>query len=333
MSKTDNTITVSTLLNLYANSLSSTMDGNLIVVEGFFSDNNNKLYGQYYYDEIVSKEKQHKITIQISKELKPRLTNGSYYNYQGYITRGQSLDNNSRLKVFFRVTEILEHKEKVQFISKTEYDIVQARFERDFPLIRDILSEKIGQNQKPVLDVITGIQSTSKDDYLRQLPDYTYYEIRHHKCNLSTKDEILKFISSNNFSETDLLIILRGGGSGLEVFNEIELCKKALELPIPFITGIGHDSDKTLLQRVSDKVFSTPTAVGSYLQSIVNIHKERNKVIRAKDDEIEKRKKYSENERILLSRQIKSQKKIINTVLIILFLFIVTFIYFIIVKK
>ncbi|SFZ90347.1 Exonuclease VII, large subunit [Flaviramulus basaltis] len=333
MSKTDNTITVSTLLNLYANSLSSSMDGNLIDVEGFFSDNNNKLYGQYYYDEILSKDKQHKITIQITNDLKTKLTNGKYYNFQGYISRGQSLDNNSRLKVYFKVTKILKYKEEVQLISKVEYDIVQARFERDFPLITDVLADKIQKGQKPILDVITGVQSTSKDDYLGQLPDFNFYEIRHHKCNLSTKDEILNFLNSSGFKDTDLLILLRGGGSGLEVFNEIELCKKAIELPVPFITGIGHDADKTLLQKVADKGFSTPTAVGSFLQGIVNTYNERIKVIKTKDDEISLYKKHLEEEKLNSSNKINTQKKTINVILILLFFFVLSFIYFLSTKQ
>jgi len=327
MSKSDNTITVSTLLNLYANSLSSTLDGQLIVVEGFFSDNNNKLYGQYYYDEIISKEKQHKITIQITQSLKSKLSSGSYYNFQGYISRGQSLDNDSRLKVYFRVTKILEFKEDIQLITKVEYDIVQARFERDFPLINDILIDKIQKKQKPILDVVTGIQSTSKDDYLGQLPDYNYYEIRHHKCNLSSIDELLNFLNSHDFRDTDLLIILRGGGSGLEVFNDIELCKKAIELPIPFITGIGHDADKTLLEKVADKGFSTPTAVGAFLQSIVNIHKERMMLIKTKDDEININKKQAENEKHLLMNQLDSQKKSFNMVIVLVIVLLLIVLY------
>ncbi len=330
MSKTDNTITVSTLLTLYANSLSSTMDGQLIVVEGFFSDNDNKLYGQYYYDEIISKEKQHKITIQITPSVKSKLVSGSYYNFQGYLSRGQSLDNNSKLSVYYRVTKILEHKEDVQKVTKVEYDIIRARFDREFPIIQDILLKKIEKEQKPTLDVITGIQSTSHDDYMNQLHDKEYYTIRHHKCNLSSKTGIVEFLSSYNFADSDLLIILRGGGSGLEVFDEIELCKRAIELPIPFITGIGHDEDKTLLQRVSDMGFSTPTAVGVFLQKIITSYKERIKFIKAKDNEITIIRKHSEEDKLLLSNQIKSQKRTINAVLILLFLIIVIFVYFII---
>ncbi|WP_308991616.1 hypothetical protein QLS71_006260 [Mariniflexile litorale] len=190
------------------------MDGQIIVVEGFYTDNNNKLYGQYYYDEILSKEKHHKITIQITQSLKSKLSSGNYYNFQGYVTRGQSLDNNSKLGVYFRVTKIFEHKEDVQIVSKVEYDIIRARFDREFPIIQDILLKKIELQQKPTLDIITGIQSTSHDDYISQLLDKDYFNIRHYKCNLSTSLEIIQFLESYDFKDSYLLVILRGGGSG-----------------------------------------------------------------------------------------------------------------------
>jgi exodeoxyribonuclease VII large subunit len=318
MSVGDNSIQVITLLTLYANSLSSTLDGQIIVLEGFYSDNNGRLYGRYFYDEILDKNKSHKITAQFTESVKTNLTSGSYYQFQGHIQKAQSLDNDSRLKVFFRVTKILKHEEKVQIVSKVEYDIIRARFDREFPIIQDILLEKIEKEQKPILDVITGVQSTSKDDYLAQLPDYGYYEIRHHKCNLSSKTGIIDFLNKHDFTDSDLIVILRGGGSGLEVFNENELCKKAIELPMPFITGIGHDSDKTLLQRVSDKAFSTPTAVGVFLQKVVSSHKERLRLISNKDLEMERFKKQVESEKLFLKNQIASQKKSLNIVLLVI---------------
>lgn len=77
MSKGNNIISVSTLLTLYANSLSSTLDGQIIILEGFYSDNNGKLYGKHYYDEIISKNKQNRITTQITPTIKSKLVSGS----------------------------------------------------------------------------------------------------------------------------------------------------------------------------------------------------------------------------------------------------------------
>ncbi|MFG6686233.1 exodeoxyribonuclease VII large subunit [Mariniflexile sp. HNIBRBA6329] len=327
MQEKTNSILVSTLLTLYANSLSSTLDGQMIVLEGFYSDNNGRLYGRYFYDEILDKDKSHKITAQFTESLKTKLNSGSYYQFQGFIQKGQSIDNDSRLKVFFRVTKILKHEEKVQIVSKVEYDILRARFDRDFPIIQDILLSKIEREQKPIIDIITGVQSTSQEDYSNQLHDKDYYNIRHHKCNLSSKDAILEFLNSYNFANSDLLVIIRGGGSGLEVFNEIELCKRAIELPIPFITGIGHEEDKTLLQRVSDKAFSTPTAVGVFLQKVVSSHKERLRLVSNKDLEMQRFKKQVESEKLLLTNQIALQKKtlIIISFTVFLAVLIITF--------
>lgn len=312
MAKEINTISVTTLQSLYTNSLSSTLDGKVIVLEGFYSDNNGKLYGKHYYDEILSKDKQNRITTQITPTIKSKLEIGSYYNFQGFISRGQALDNNSKLNVYFRVTKILEYKEEVQLVSKVEYDIIRARFDREFPIIQDILLNKIEIKQKPTLDIITGIQSTSKDDYSNQLYDEDYYNIRHHKCNLSSKNGILEFLDTYNFNNSDLLIILRGGGSGLEVFDDVELCKKVIGLPIPFITGIGHYEDKTLLERVSDMGIATPTAVGVFLQKVVNSHKERLKLV----DKVE-------DEKMLLINQINSQKKSLTIFLFVIIVLII----------
>ncbi|SFZ94421.1 Exonuclease VII, large subunit [Flaviramulus basaltis] len=323
MTKDNMSMSVSTLLTLYPNSLTSSLDGQLILLEGFYSDNKGKLYSKFFYDEFIDQNKQNKITIQLTEDLKSKLKHSSYYNIQGYISKGQSLDNDSRLKVFFRATKILELKADIQKVTKVEYDIIRARFDREFPIIQDILLKKIEREEKPTLDIITGIQSTSHDDYMNQLYDIDYYNVRHHKCNLSSKTEIIEFLSSYNFADSDLLIILRGGGSGLEIFDEIELCKRAIGLPIPFITGIGHDEDKTLLQRVSDMGFSTPTAVGVFLQKIISSYKERLRLIAIKDLEMERFKKLVDSEKHLLETRIKTQKNYLRITWLVIALFII----------
>ncbi|WP_370476138.1 exodeoxyribonuclease VII large subunit [Tamlana flava] len=302
------TVTVGTLLSLYANSLQSTLDGKLTVVEGFYSPNNGRLYGNYYYDEILDRDKMQKMTIQISPDHKNKLEAGSYYTFQGFIVKCQNLDNEARIKVLFRVSQIPKLDDKVQLISQSEYNIIRERFNRDFPIVRDILLEKIENQVKPRIDFLTGIQSTSNEDCLNPIKNPEYYEIRTHTCNFSSKKEIMDFFTSHNFNGTDLLVIMRGGGSGLEIFDDIDLCKASLELPVPLITGIGHYEDKTLLQRIADRGFPTPTSVGVFLQQVVDIQKKRVESV-----------KIAEEERFGLSQQVRLQKKQINRLLVVLF--------------
>lgn len=60
----------------------------------------------------------------------------------------------------------------------------------------------------------------------------------------------------------DLLILARGGGAteDLSCFNDEQLVRTLADCPIPVITGIGHQRDQSLCDRVADWCAHTPTA-------------------------------------------------------------------------
>ncbi|MBK8192303.1 MAG: exodeoxyribonuclease VII large subunit [Lewinellaceae bacterium] len=68
-------------------------------------------------------------------------------------------------------------------------------------------------------------------------------------------------------TQFDCVVVLRGGGARLDLagFDQLELCKKAAMLPLPLFTGIGHDTDETVLDLVAHAALKTPTAVADYL--------------------------------------------------------------------
>lgn len=65
----------------------------------------------------------------------------------------------------------------------------------------------------------------------------------------------------------DLAVLIRGGGSKLDLawFDNQAVAEAIARLPIPLITGIGHDVDETVTDLVAWLSLKTPTAVASWI--------------------------------------------------------------------
>lgn len=74
----------------------------------------------------------------------------------------------------------------------------------------------------------------------------------------------LKKINPENF---DAVVIIRGGGSKLDLaaFDDYLLCKNVAQVQLPIISGIGHEVDETVLDKVVHTALKTPTAVAGFI--------------------------------------------------------------------
>ena len=79
--------------------------------------------------------------------------------------------------------------------------------------------------------------------------------------NTSKHENKKNNIEHNNFSKPDILIIARGGGSvdDLWAFNEEIIVKSVFASKLPIVSAIGHETDTTLIDYVSDLRAPTPT--------------------------------------------------------------------------
>ena len=70
--------------------------------------------------------------------------------------------------------------------------------------------------------------------------------------------------------EFDIVAIIRGGGSKMDLacFDSYEIANNIAQFPLPVITGIGHERDRSIADMVAHTSVKTPTAVAEYLIGI-----------------------------------------------------------------
>ena len=97
------------------------------------------------------------------------------------------------------------------------------------------------------------------------------------------------FNNSSYKDQPEVIIIARGGGSteDLMTFNDEDLAKAVFKSNIPIISAIGHETDTTIIDYVSDFRAATPTAAAGFVvpikkeleNTIVNFSDRLNKLI------------------------------------------------------
>lgn len=123
--------------------------------------------------------------------------------------------------------------------------------------------------------VLSSQNAAGLQDFLHQLEHNPYqYRINVHlydatlqgtAAGASMAHELQKIALKKD--KWDVVVIIRGGGAKLDLapFNEYRLCKQIAELPVPLITGIGHETDETIADMVAHTALKTPTAVADFI--------------------------------------------------------------------
>ena len=100
---------------------------------------------------------------------------------------------------------------------------------------------------------------------------------------LDSSKEIIKGIDYLNKSDVDVIILARGGGSIEELwaFNHEELAYTVYNSKIPIITGVGHETDFTIVDFISDKRASTPSQASEI--AVFDLNETENKIFYLKN--------------------------------------------------
>lgn len=128
--------------------------------------------------------------------------------------------------------------------------------------------------------VISSATAAGYEDFLHQLSDTPY------RFNTTlfpalmqgkeTQESVCEALSriANSEADFDVVVIIRGGGAttDLQWFDSYEICSYIAQMPLPVLTGIGHQKDLSVADMVANMSLKTPTAVASFIIESADVY-------------------------------------------------------------
>lgn len=117
--------------------------------------------------------------------------------------------------------------------------------------------------------------------------------------------------------EFDVVVVIRGGGSKMDLacFDSYDIACNIAQFPLPVITGIGHERDRSIADMVAHTQVKTPTAAAEFLIAhnadfLVILDELERRVVNAAGNELNVNKTLMEN---LSIRLLSAAKDVVST--------------------
>lgn len=186
------------------------------------------------------------------------------------------------MRVVVRAIPKLTDKGKFSLTVQAIKPVGEGSIKKSLMLLKNKLSSEglfdfDRKRRLPVLPsrvaIISSVQAAGYADFIK-IADERWGSVKFEVANVKVQgvgaaDQIIRAI--NYFNESpeppEVLVIIRGGGSAddLAAFNDEKLVRAVAGSRVPTLTGIGHETDESLVDLVADVQASTPSNAAQIL--------------------------------------------------------------------
>lgn len=259
--------TPAAILQIFNNAIAVKETKQLMQLKGIYTPGRGANYGGMFYDSLRDETTDGQLTIIVPALLREKLQVRTTIECTGFLLR-RVTPNASKIDIQFQLTEIIGSAENAfSEEALTAVKLQQIKANSGYRDVTGFLKAKLARGERADIAVLVGRNSIIEHDIRHAVKDAVgYFNIVFEQINLSNEFEIMRGFDGE--ADMDVIVLARGGGDNLDIFNRSSLAEAALELEPYFITAIGHEQDTPLLQKIADKAFITPTAFGQYLYDL-----------------------------------------------------------------
>jgi exodeoxyribonuclease VII large subunit len=258
----------SSLVNVFNNVLNADTTRKVFRIKGVYVPGKGMNYGGVFFDSLKDEYSDATITLIVPALIRVNLQAQQLIECSAYLTKKVQL-NGARIELQVNVTEVhSQEQSKLTDEQIKAFEILQKKATIGYKDVDSFMKTRIIQQEPITVTIIIGRTGIIDSDIKHQLKDaIAFYNLEFVRISLTSETEIIASLLEHD-EDTDILVVSRGGGENMNVFNKPSLAEAALELDSYFVTAIGHKEDFSLLQKVADKHFITPTALGQYFHDI-----------------------------------------------------------------
>lgn len=262
------TLSVNAIISMFNTSSIIETEKTVFRVTGIFKQGRGNVYGNKYYDRLYGKDNEYNITLVTSVKQHNELKQGEVVSISGFLSR--QIERTGKIEILLNIIELLSHKPAPHVDKEKEIEGLlnekQAKGHKD---IDSLARLKFLKNELLTVRIFTGVTNRIEEDIKKAMKVMTpMFVIEFCRINLSSAEQIIEALHPPPEDKVDIICIARGGGDGMEIFEEIELCRHLITCKKITATAIGHAADVSLFQKLADRSFNTPTDFGHYLGNL-----------------------------------------------------------------
>lgn len=284
-----------------------------LMVRGIYRRNDGMEAYEYRYDQLEDESTHTSIDILFKKEqlpLRERLAPNMRITVVGvpYISNNKKSKN---LALNLSVTDVQEMVLPTLTPNKLRsMEAVRTKLrngKKTIPAISDVTDDKYK------VCLILPLESVADSDIFSPLNGYEdsclAIDTRH--VNTHDTESVVAALREADEKEYQIIVISRGGGSGLEHLDHPDILEAITQLKTPLVVAIGHVDDKLYIKDMADLTLDVPNHLGRWLYEL-QCEKSRGEV----SDTAQARIMSLENEKKNLQDEVDKTKEELNKLFI-----------------
>lgn len=258
------------LVGIYRSFLERGKSNGVVWLRGIYIQKpNQNVQWAAFYDELRDVDTNVTITLKINRQDRSRLKSNSLVQVGGLIELNPF--QNGTIQIVVNVTRFEIVKD--QFVTEQDLkrsEIRIAKTKRGFKNVDAILEDKLFKDERPRVALVFATTSITMADFNAGVNaaavKIDFKEERQSFGNAATLSAFLQTLDSQQY---DVIALVRGGGSGIESLDEIDVLQTVATMSTPIICAIGHVGEELFMKSIADKVAPTPNGLGQYFSEMV----------------------------------------------------------------